>query len=155
MGIKENLLSVTGKLPPQVKLVAVSKFHPVERLMEAYEAGQRLFGENRPQEFAAKVPLMPADVQWHFIGHLQTNKLKLVLPHAAMVESVDSRHLLEAIDAWGAAAGKVVPVLLELHLGAEQTKHGFSEEEIFDILNCHHPAAENIEFRGLMGMATH
>ena len=134
MDIKEKLHELKASLPPQVKLVAVSKFHPVERLMEAYNAGQRLFGENRPQELAAKVPQMPADVQWHFIGHLQTNKLKLVLPYVSMVESVDSLHLLQAIDAWGAANDRVVPVLLELHLGAEETKHGFSEEEIFEIL---------------------
>jgi hypothetical protein len=136
MDIKEKLHELKASLPPQVKLVAVSKFHPVERLMEAYNAGQRLFGENRPQELAAKVPQMPADVQWHFIGHLQTNKLKLVLPYVSMVESVDSLHLLQAIDAWGAANDRVVPVLLELHLGAEETKHGFSEEELFEIIKC-------------------
>ena len=113
--------------------MAVSKFHPVERLMEAYDAGQRLFGENRPQELAAKVPQMPSDVEWHFIGHLQTNKLKLVLPYVSMVQSVDSFHLLEAIDKWGRDNGKVIDILLELHLGAEETKHGFSEE---DILRC-------------------
>ena len=135
MDIKEKLHELKASLPPQVKLVAVSKFHPVERLMEAYNAGQRLFGENRPQELAAKVPQMPADVQWHFIGHLQTNKLKLVLPYVSMVESVDSLHLLQAIDAWGAANDRVVPVLLELHLGSEETKHGFSEEELFEILS--------------------
>ena len=190
MSIKDNLDRIMNELPARVKLVAVSKFHPVERLMEAYNAGQRLFGENRPQEFAAKVPLMPADVQWHFIGHLQTNKLKLVLPHASLVESVDSMHLLEAINAWGAANGKVVPILLELHLGAEETKHGFSEKDIFEIFRVravpsvslgptvlvppkqawappvHEPRAakstegtalpslKNLEFRGLMGMAT-
>ncbi len=155
MSIKDNLDRIMNELPARVKLVAVSKFHPVERLMEAYNAGQRLFGENRPQEFAAKVPLMPADVQWHFIGHLQTNKLKLVLPHASLVESVDSMHLLEAINAWGAANGKVVPILLELHLGAEETKHGFSEKDIFEIFRVRAvPSLKNLEFRGLMGMAT-
>ncbi|MCR5017206.1 MAG: YggS family pyridoxal phosphate enzyme [Bacteroidales bacterium] len=136
MDIKEKLHELKASLPPQVKLVAVSKFHPVERLMEAYNAGQRLFGENRPQELAAKVPQMPADVQWHFIGHLQTNKLKLVLPYVSMVESVDSLRLLEAIDTWAAANNRTVPILLELHLGAEETKHGFSEEEIFEILRA-------------------
>ena len=131
--IKQNLESILGKLPSGVQLVAVSKFHPVERLMEAYNAGQRVFGENRPQELAAKVPQMPADVQWHFIGHLQTNKLKMVLPYASLVQSVDSMHLLEAINAWGAANNKVIDILLELHLGAEETKQGFSEEEIIAI----------------------
>lgn len=151
MGIKDNLLALKAQIPPHVKLVAVSKFHPVERLMEAYGAGQRVFGENRPQEFAAKVPAMPADVQWHFIGHLQTNKLKLVLPHVSLLESVDSLRLLEAVDAWGAANGKVVPILLELHLGAEESKHGFTAEEILSILGGKYL---NVKFCGLMGMAT-
>ena len=132
--IKQNLESIIGKLPSGVQLVAVSKFHPVERLMEAYDAGQRIFGENRPQELAAKVPQMPSDVQWHFIGHLQTNKLKMVLPYASLVQSVDSLHLLEAINAWGAANNKVIDILLELHLGAEETKQGFSEDEILSII---------------------
>ena len=100
----------------------------------AYDAGQRVFGENRPQELAAKVPQMPSDVEWHFIGHLQTNKLKFVLPYVSMVQSVDSFHLLEAIDKWGTANGKVIDILLELHLGAEETKHGFSEEEILALV---------------------
>ena len=133
--------------------MAVSKFHPVERLMEAYDAGQRIFGENRPQELSAKVPQMPPDVEWHFIGHLQTNKLKMVLPYVSLVQSVDSMHLLEAIDAWGRDHGKVTDVLLELHLGAEETKQGFSEEEIRMICsgNTH---LGNLRIRGLMGMAT-
>ena len=151
MSVKDNLQHLRGSLPPEVKLVAVSKFHPVERLMEAYQAGQRRFGENRPQEFAAKVPQMPSDVEWHFIGHLQTNKLRQVLPFAALVESVDSLHLLEAIDAWGTANGKVVPVLLELHLGAEETKHGFSEDELLALQPSNYAG---VRFRGLMGMAT-
>ena len=134
--IQENLHKISTALPEGVALVAVSKFHPVERLMEAYNAGQRIFGENRPQELASKVPLMPADVQWHFIGHLQTNKLKLVLPYVSLVQSVDSLHLLEAINAWGAANNKVIEVLLELHLGAEETKQGFTEDEILRLVSC-------------------
>ena len=175
--VADNLKALYEKLPSGVKLVAVSKFHPVERLMEAYAAGQRLFGENRPQELAAKVPQMPSDVEWHFIGHLQTNKLKLVLPHVSLVQSVDSFHLLEAIDRWGSDNGKVVDILLELHLGAEETKHGFSEEEILTILNDRfldsasgsarndNPSVistkaegrvekSHLRIRGLMGMAT-
>ena len=119
-----------------MKLVAVSKFHPVERLMEAYDAGQRIFGENRPQELAAKVPQMPQDVQWHFIGHLQTNKLKMVLPYVDLVQSVDSFHLLEAIKKWAVDNNRLINILLELHLGAEETKHGFTEEEILDIMSA-------------------
>ena len=160
--VGDNLKSLYAKLPSAVKLVAVSKFHPVERLMEAYDAGQRVFGENRPQELAAKVPLMPSDVEWHFIGHLQTNKLKFVLPYATMVQSVDSFHLLEAIDKWGSANGKVIDILLELHLGAEETKHGFSEEEILTLVKeagegTPSPAGvclNSVRIRGLMGMAT-
>ncbi len=113
--IAQALHTIQASLPPQVQLVAVSKFHPVERLMEAYEAGQRVFAESRPQELAAKVPQLPSDIQWHFM-------------------SVDSLHLLQAISAWGTANNKVVDVLLELHLGAEQTKQGFSEEEILALL---------------------
>ena len=152
--VSDNLKALYEKLPSAVKLVAVSKFHPVSRLMEAYEAGQRVFGENRPQELAQKVPQMPSDVEWHFIGHLQTNKLKLVLPYVSLVQSVDSFHLLEAIDKWGTDNGKTVDVLLELHLGAEETKHGFSEEEIVTILNTAGEGGSHIRIRGLMGMAT-
>ena len=132
--VKDNLNTLYKALPSGVKLVAVSKFHPVERLMEAYNAGQRIFGENRPQELAAKVPLMPADVEWHFIGHLQTNKLKLVLPYVSLVQSVDSLHLLEAINKWAVENGRVINILLELHLGAEETKHGFTEDEIISVV---------------------
>ena len=154
--VKEALDALRAALPSGVELVAVSKFHPVSRLMEAYDAGQRIFAESRPQEFAVKVPQMPADVQWHFIGHLQTNKLKMVLPYVDLVQSVDSLHLLEAINAWGKANGKVVNVLLELHLGAEDTKQGFTEDQIRDIV-----IPEGVPFgmtgvriKGLMGMAT-
>ena len=134
--VSDNLKALYEKLPSDVKLVAVSKFHPVSRLMEAYAAGQRRFGENRPQELASKVPQMPSDVEWHFIGHLQTNKLKLVLPYVSLVQSVDSFHLLEAIDKWGRDNEKVVDILLELHLGAEETKQGFSEEDIMSIISA-------------------
>lgn len=155
--IKENLNNLYKALPEGVKLVAVSKFHPVERLMEAYDAGQRIFGENRPQELAAKVPQMPQDVQWHFIGHLQTNKLKMVLPYVDLVQSVDSFHLLEAIKKWAVDNNRLINILLELHLGAEETKHGFTEEEILDIMSSGEGApspASGIRIVGLMGMAT-
>ena len=124
--IQENIIAIRQELPPEVKLVAVSKFHPVEAIREAYAAGQRAFGENRPQEFAKKVEELKdlSDLEFHFIGHLQTNKLKLVLPYAHLVQSVDSQHLLDAIQDWGKANGKVISVLLELHIGAEQTKTG-------------------------------
>lgn len=153
--IAESLHTLRKALPSGVELVAVSKFHPVERLMEAYEAGQRVFAESRPQELAAKVPQLPSDIQWHFIGHLQTNKLKLVLPYVELVQSVDSLHLLEAINAWGMANNKVTDVLLELHLGAEETKQGFTAEEILSVVSRAGTAQlKNIRIRGLMGMAT-
>jgi pyridoxal phosphate enzyme (YggS family) len=154
--IKDNISKIAEELPPAVKLVAVSKFHPVSSMMEAYDAGQRRFGENRPQEFAEKVPQMPSDVEWHFIGHLQTNKLKLVLPYAYMVQSVDSLHLLQAMENWLSANPRKEPlnVLLEYHLGAEETKHGLDEGEIRDVL-AHASDYPHVVFRGLMGMATH
>ena len=153
--IQENILAIRQKLPPEVKLVAVSKFHPEEAVREAYAAGQRVFGENRPQEFAAKIEaLRDLDLEWHFIGHLQTNKLKLVLPYADLVESVDSQHLLDAVQDWGKANGKVIRVLLELHIGAEETKQGFHEEEVLDIL-FRAEKYTHVRFCGLMGMASH
>ena len=156
--ISENLEKILEELPSGVKLVAVSKFHPLEAILEAYAKGQRVFGENRPQEFAAKAVQSPADIEWHFIGHLQTNKLKMVLPYASLVQSIDSQHLLEAVDNWGKANGKVINVLLEMHVGAEETKQGMHEEEILDLLftvvNSDHKRYANINFCGLMGMAT-
>ena len=157
--VEDNLRKIYGELPPGVKLVAVSKFHPSSMILSAYQAGQRCFGENRPQEFAAKAIELPDDIEWHFIGHLQTNKLKLVLPYASLVESVDSLHLLEAIEKWGSLNGRVTSILLELHLGAEETKGGFTEDEITAILErtsgtSAAKAYPHVRFCGLMGMAT-
>ena len=153
MNIQANLKEVLSELPANVRLVAVSKFHPQEAIMEAYQAGQRIFGESKVQEMTEKYEALPKDIQWHFIGHLQTNKLKMVLPYATLVESVDSLHLLEAIDRWGRDNGKTIDVLLEYHVAAEETKQGFDADEIRDILFSPEPFA-NIRFRGLMGMAT-
>ena len=153
MSIASEINRIKSGLPQGVNLVAVSKFHPAEAVMEAYSAGQRIFGESRPQEFAAKCKELPGDIQWHFIGHLQTNKLKLVLPYVSMVQSVDSEHLLDAINAWGVKEGRRVNILLELHLGAEETKQGFTAEEIYDIL-ADAGNYQGVFFRGLMGMAT-
>ena len=152
--IEENLNRIKSELPSGVKLVAVSKFHPMEAILEAYQAGQTVFGENRPQELSMKAVQLPQDIEWHFLGHLQTNKLKMVLPYATLVQSVDSVHLLQAIDNWGSNNDKVISVLLELHIGAEETKQGFHEEEILDIL-FHAEDYKNIRFCGLMGMASH
>ena len=162
--ISDNLESILEELPSGVKLVAVSKFHPMHAVLEAYAEGQRAFGENRPQEFAAKAVQLPQDIEWHFIGHLQTNKLKLVLPYASLVESIDTLHLLDAVNAWGEKNSRVVRILLEVHIGAEETKQGFSPEEIPALLEQVERCRErgipegsysNIEFCGLMGMASH
>lgn len=163
--IEEVIKRLYRELPATVKLVAVSKFHPFEAIQEAYEAGQRIFAESRPQELQAKVkrleeirvergePDYMSDLGWHFIGHLQTNKLKMVLPYVSMVQSVDSVRLLDAINAWGTANGKVIDILLEPHVAAEETKQGFSAEEIFEILSDAERYG-NVRFRGIMGMAT-
>jgi len=160
--ISDNLLSINKELPSDVRLVAVSKFHPLESILEAYEAGQRLFAESRPQELEKKIKSLrtlgssgreSSDIEFHFIGHLQTNKLKLVLPYVSMVQSVDSRHLLEEIDKWGRGCGKVTDILLEIHVAAEETKSGLYEEEILDIL-WDAQKYRYVRFRGLMGMAT-
>lgn len=151
--ISENLNNIYNELPLNVKLVAVSKFHPAEEIMQAYNIGQRAFGESRPQEMAEKHKLLPKDIEWHFIGHLQTNKLKLVLPFASLIQSIDSIRLLEAINNWGLNNDRSINVLLELHLGAEETKNGLEEAEIREIL-VRSAEYEHIVFRGLMGMAT-
>lgn len=153
------------ELPATVRLVAVSKFHPFEAIEEAYAAGQRSFAESRPQELLAKVQRLDAiraergepdymsDVEWHFIGHLQTNKLKMVLPFVSLVHSVDSVRLLDAIETWAAANDKVINVLLEPHVAAEESKQGFEPSEIAGILG-HAEDYPHVCFKGLMGMAT-
>ena len=155
MGVAGNLESLLRQIPSSVKLVAVSKFKSEEDIMAAYAAGQRRFGENRPLEMEAKAKDLPADIEWHFIGHLQTNKIKNVLPYVSLIESVDSLHLLEAIDAAAARAGRVVDCLLEVHVAAEQTKGGFTPEEAVavaaDAASGKYP---NIRLRGIMAMAT-
>ena len=163
--IKEVINKLNNELPATVRLVAVSKFHPFESIQEAYEAGQRIFAESRPQELLAKVKRLEeiraergdaeymSDIEWHFIGHLQTNKLKMVLPYASLIQSVDSSRLLDAIQNWGAANGKIIPVLLEPHVAAEETKQGFSAEEVYSLLE-NASSYQNICFKGIMGMAT-
>ena len=163
--IKDTINKLRSELPATVKLVAVSKFHPFEAIEEAYQAGQRIFAESRPQELLAKVRRLDeiraergesgymSDVEWHFIGHLQTNKLKMVLPYVSLVQSVDSMHLLEAIDKWGDANAKVIDVLLEPHVASEQTKQGFAPDELMNVLSSSDEYG-HIRFRGIMGMAT-
>ena len=164
--IGDVIHKLNRELPAAVKLVAVSKFHPFEAIEEAYKAGQRIFAESRPQELAAKVktlearreelgdPSYMADVEWHFIGHLQTNKLKMVLPYVSLIQSVDSVRLLEAIDNWGSANNKVLNVLLECFISSDETKQGFSQQEVEDIA-CGEKRYANIHISGVMGMATY
>ena len=156
--IKENLQALLAQIPDGVQLVAVSKFHPLENILEAYDAGQRVFAESRPQELADKVSQLDSSkfpgLEWHFIGHLQTNKLKLVLPYVSLVQSVDSVHLLQDIQKWAKANERTVSVLLEVHIGAEETKQGFHEEEVVDLL-FDADKYPNIRFCGLMAMASH
>ena len=153
--IKENLQQVTAQLPEGVQLVAVSKFHPVEALQEAYDAGQRLFGENRAQELISKAPLLPKDIRWHFIGHLRKNKVRAIMPYVSVIESVDSVQLLKLIEKEAARIDRTVDVLLQLHVAQEETKSGFSIDEVIDAgeageLTCY----PHINVCGVMAMAS-
>lgn len=153
--IKENLEKVTAQLPNGVRLVAVSKFHPVEELAEAYEAGQRLFGENRAQELIAKAPQLPEDIRWHFIGHLQKNKVRAIMPHVSVIESVDSVKLLSLIEKEASRIDRTVDVLLQLHVAQEETKSGFSVDEVLEAgeageLTCY----PHVRVCGVMAMAS-
>ena len=153
--IAQNIADLARRLPKGVKLVAVSKFHPVERLREAYDAGQRLFGENRVQELVAKAPQLPPDVEWHFIGHLQRNKVRQVMPHVTMIHSVHSVELLRLIDKEAARLGRTIDVLIELHVAQEQSKSGFSPDEALDALTPELVSSlEHVRVRGVMTMAT-
>ena len=153
MSVTSALRQLRNELPSTVKLVAVSKFKPVEDILEAYRAGQRAFGENRPQELAAKAKVLPADIEWHFIGHLQTNKVKLVLPFASLIQSVDSERLLAEIDKTARALGRTVDILLEIHIAEEATKQGLTPEEAVS-LAARMAEFPNVRLRGVMGMAT-
>ena len=159
--IKENLKEVLASLKPGVELVAVSKYHPVEAAKEAYEAGQRVFGESREQELRVKYEALPKDIKWHFIGHLQTNKVKYIAPYIAMIEAVDSMKLLKEINKQAQKCGRVIDVLLELHLAQEETKSGMTPQEceaLLQELAQLNASAEtrlaNVRIRGIMMMAS-
>ena len=153
MSITAAIAQIKQELPSTVALVAVSKFKPVEDIRQAYEAGQRAFGENRPQELALKAPQLPADIQWHFIGHLQTNKVKLILPYVTLIQSVDSERLLAEIDKQARTLGKTVDILLEVHIAQETSKQGLLPEEA-EALARRIADYPNVRLRGVMGMAT-
>lgn len=160
MSIKENILQINKELPPSTKLVAVSKFKPAEAVQEAYDAGQRIFAESRPQELKQKVEVLPKDIEWHFIGHLQTNKIKMVVPYTTLIHSIDSERLLVEVGEYARRNNYHPGVLLELHIAQEETKQGFSADEILDLLDRIASDGElrdklsNISVRGLMAMAS-
>ena len=155
MSISSEIERLNNELPSTVKLVAVSKFNPSEAIMEAYQAGQRIFGESRPQELLQKVQELPCDIQWHFIGHLQTNKLKMVLPYASLIHSVDSERLLMEINKYAVKNNLKVKCLLELFVAQEETKQGFSKEELLQLMDkLQQEPLEGVEICGLMGMAS-
>ena len=155
MSIQSNLKEVLATLPSHVRLVAVSKYHPVEALQEAYEAGQRIFGESKVQEMTQKYELLPKDIEWHFIGHLQTNKVKYMAPFVSMIHGVDSFKLLCEINKQAAKAGRIIPCLLQIHIAREETKFGFSPDECRDMLRQEGwKDLQHIRICGVMGMAT-
>lgn len=143
-------------MPSGVELVAVSKFHPAEAILEAYGTGQRIFGESRVQELTAKFEALPKDIEWHMIGHLQTNKVRAIAPFVSLVHSVDSQRLAECIDREAARCGRVIDCLLELHVSTDATKSGWDLDELRDYLATGaFRELKNIRFRGIMGMATY
>lgn len=153
--VRDNLLKVRAEIPEGVQLVAVSKFHPAEAIMECYEAGQRVFGESRVQELVEKVKVLPEDIRWHFIGHLQTNKVRQLIGKPYLIESVDSERLLRLIDAESEKAGIVSRVLMQVHVAREETKFGFYPEELLDFFR--QKRFENLKAThicGIMGMAS-
>ena len=155
MKIADRLARIGQTIPAGVTLVAVSKFHPVDALQEAYDCGQRVFGESRVQELMTKQPVLPADIEWHFIGTLQTNKVKYIAPFIHVIQSIDSLKLLAAVDKEAKKCGRQIRVLIEVHIAEEASKHGFTPDEcrgLFarDTLNAY----PHIRVVGLMGMAT-
>lgn len=153
--IAEEIVRLKAEIPQDVQLVAVSKFHPAAAVKEAYDAGQRCFGESRVQELLEKIPQLPDDIRWHFIGHLQTNKVRQIIGKTALIESVDSERLLDLIDRESAKAGVVTNVLMQIHVAREETKFGFLPDELLAYFNDRR--FENLKAThicGVMGMAS-
>ncbi len=155
MSIQENYHKIKAQIPANVELVAVSKFHPIEKIKEVYDCGQKVFGENKVQELLTKVNELPADIQWHLIGHLQTNKVKYIAPFIDTIQSVDSEKLLIEINKEAAKNNKKIKVLLQVKIAEEETKYGLKIAEAKEIFsNYLEHQYPNIEILGLMGMAT-
>ena len=155
MSIKENLFEIKSELPKNVTLVAVSKTKPISDLMEAYDADQRIFGENKIQEMTEKWESMPKDIQWHMIGHIQTNKVKYMAPYVSLIHGVDSLKLLEEINKQAIKNNRIIDCLLQIHIAEEETKFGLNEEELDHLIDSDSfKTMSNIRIVGLMGMAT-
>ena len=153
MSIASNLQNIRKHIPENVNLVCVSKFHPNESILEAYQTGERVFGESKVQELCTKYETLPKDIQWHFIGHLQSNKVKYIVGFVDLIHGVDSLKLLSEIDKQAAKSDRTVNCLLQVHIAAEETKFGFSPDEIKIALK-EALAYKNVKIKGLMGMAT-
>ena len=155
MAISTKIKELHASLPQGVTLVAVSKFHPVEALKEAYEAGQRIFGESRVQELIAKHEALSKDIEWQMIGHLQTNKVRQIVPFVSLIQSVDSARLAECINREAERIGRIVDILLEIHITEEESKTGWAYPELVTFLHGENfKSLKNIRVRGIMGMAT-
>jgi len=153
--IQEEIQAIKAGLPEGVRLVAVSKFHPIEALQDAYDGGQRIFGESKVQEMTQKYEALPKNIEWHFIGHLQTNKIKYMAPYVALIHGVDSYKLLAEINKQAAKAGRIIPCLLQIHIAQEETKFGFSTEECRAMLKeGQWRQLDHVQIAGVMGMAT-
>lgn len=154
MNIKRNIEMVRAEIGTEgCQLIVVSKTQPVERVQEAYDAGQRLFGENKVQELTSKQEVLPSDIQWHLIGHLQSNKVKYIAPFVALIHSVDSEKLMAEIDKQGRKIDRVIPCLLQIHIATEETKFGFDRQELMQLIQGE-KKYPNVKVQGLMGMAS-
>lgn len=155
MSIQENLLGLVKEIPRACKLIVVSKTQPLEKIREAYDAGHRDFGENRVQEMTPKYEVLPKNISWHLIGHLQTNKVKYIAPFVSLIHSVDSPKLLVEINKQASKIPRIIPCLLQIHIAGEETKFGFSEQEVLELVHSTSlEGLQNIAIKGLMGMAT-
>jgi PLP dependent protein len=155
MNIKNNIALFNESLRGSAcRLIAVSKTKPNEMLQEAYDAGQRIFGENKVQEMEGKQVALPKDIEWHMIGHLQTNKVKYIAPFVSLIHSVDSVKLLEEINKQGKKIDRIIPCLLQIYIANEETKFGFNEEEVLGLITNYPPTYSHVQIVGLMGMAT-
>lgn len=155
MSIQENIKLIKSNLPSSVKLVAVSKTKPNEDIMAAYDIGQRIFGENKVQDLTKKYEELPKDIEWHFIGHLQSNKVKYIAPFISMLHAVDSLKLLKTISKEAVKNNRTIDYMLQLHIAQEDTKFGLSEQALYELLNSEQfQAIKNVNLRGLMAMAT-